>query len=99
MAAACSGARHDRVVWLDVVAVRQWPGNTKDLDFRGVIGRCTAVVVGVAPLEGAVAEGPLYHDGFNGKEGSAAFGEYLASDEYKAAAEVLAFARLWCIGE
>ena len=98
MAAACSGARFDRFVWLDVLAVRQWPGNAQDLDFRGVIGRCTAVVVGVAPLEGAVAKGFLA-DGFNGKKGDAAFGEYLTSDEYKAAAKVLAFARLWCIGE
>jgi len=99
VAAACSGARLDRFVWLDVLAVRQWPGNAQDLDFRGVISRCTAVVVGVAPLEGAVAFGYLYHGGFNGKEGDAAFDEYLASDEYKAAAKVLAFARLWCIGE
>ena len=91
MAAACSGARHDRVVWLDVLAVRQWPGNAQDLDFRGVIGRCTAAVVAVAPLEGAVAEGFLAND--------AAFREYLASDDYKAASKVLAFARLWCIGE
>ena len=99
VAAACSGARHDRFVWLDVLAVRQWPGNAQDLDFRGVIGRCTAAVVAVAPLEGAVAEGILLYDGFNGKQGFAALGEYLASDEYKAAAKVLAFARLWCIGE
>jgi hypothetical protein len=91
VAAACSGARHDRVVWLDVLAVRQWPGNAQDLDFRGVIGRCTAAVVAVAPLEGAVAEGFLAND--------AAFREYLASDDYTAASEVLAFVRLWCIGE
>ena len=98
VAAACSGARHDRFVWLDVLAVRQWPGNAQDLNFRGVIAPCTAVVVGVAPLEGAVAEWFLT-DGFNGKKGDAAQDEYLASDEYKAAAKVLAFARLWCIGE
>jgi hypothetical protein len=99
VAAACSGARLDRFVWFGVLAVRQWPGNAQDLDFRGVIGRCTAVVVAVAPLEGAVAEGILLYDGFNGKQGFAALGEYLASDEYKAAAKVLAFARLWCIGK
>jgi len=99
VAAACSGARLDRFVWLDVLAVRQWPGNAQDLKFRGVVGLCTAVVVGVAPLVGAVAEGYLAEDGFNGKEGYAAQDEYLASDEYKAAAKVLAFARLWCIGE
>lgn len=31
MASACAGARSDRVVWIDVFAVRQWPGNVADL--------------------------------------------------------------------
>ena len=32
--AACHGARTDRVVWIDIFAVRQWPGNVADLDFQ-----------------------------------------------------------------
>jgi hypothetical protein len=99
VAAACSGARMGRIVWIDIFAVRQWPGNVQDLDFRAVIDRCAAVVVGIAPLEGAVAAGFLAKTGFNGKKGDAAFAEFTASGEYKAAAKVLAFARLWCIGE
>ena len=31
--AACHGARFGRVVWIDLFAVRQWPGNKADLDF------------------------------------------------------------------
>jgi hypothetical protein len=99
VAAACSGARFERVVWLDVFAVRQWPGNVLDLDFRGIINRCAAVVVGIAPLEGAVATIVFADDGFNGKTNYTAFDEYIASDEYKSASGVLAFTRLWCIGE
>ena len=39
VAAVCAGAdKARRVVWIDVFAVRQWPGNGADLDFRGVIG-------------------------------------------------------------
>ena len=32
--AACHGARFGRVVWIDLFAVRQWPGKKADLDFR-----------------------------------------------------------------
>jgi hypothetical protein len=50
--AACHGARKDRIVWIDIFAVRQWPGNVADLDFRGVIGRCDALVVSTSPVDG-----------------------------------------------
>ena len=51
--AACHGARKDRVVWIDIFAVRQWPGNVADLDFRGVIERCNAIlVVSTSPVDG-----------------------------------------------
>jgi hypothetical protein len=85
-----SGARGDRVVWLDVFAVRQWPGNGADLDFRGVIQGCVAVVVAAAPVGGKVCEGFMGYQ----KDRD----EYLSSAEYRAVAKVLAFARLWCIG-
>ena len=49
VAASVSGVRGDRIVWLDVFAVRQWPGNEADLDFRGVIKRCKALVMAAAP--------------------------------------------------
>ena len=33
---------------IDVFAVRQWPGNGADLDFRGVLQGCTAAIVAAA---------------------------------------------------
>jgi len=44
--------RKDRIVWIDIFAVRQWPGNSADLDFRGVIGGCTAVIVAMSTIAG-----------------------------------------------
>ena len=37
VAAASCGANRKRRVWIDIFAVRQWPGNKADLDFRSVI--------------------------------------------------------------
>jgi hypothetical protein len=57
VAAVLDGAAAGRKCWVDNVAVRQFPGNTADLDFAGVIERCTAVLMvaqalpGVAGLE------------------------------------------------
>lgn len=38
--AASHGARKNRRVWIDIFAVRQWPGNEADLNFRDVINCC-----------------------------------------------------------
>ena len=100
VAAACAGAEPGRKLWIDIFAVLQWPGNFADLDFRAVICRCRAFIVAVAPLpDTAVAAGFLGKVGFNDKTGQAALDAYLKSEEYAEVAKVLAFARLWCIGE
>ena len=39
-------------------AVRQWPGNGADLDFRGVLEGCTAAIVAAAPIEGTMLRAP-----------------------------------------
>ena len=51
VAAACEGATEDRFVWIDIFAVRQWPGSVADLDFRGVICRCNFLFVSISPVE------------------------------------------------
>lgn len=51
VAAACEGATEDRFVWIDIFAVRQWPGSVADLDFRGVIHRCNFLFVSISPVE------------------------------------------------
>ena len=75
-------------------AVRQWPGNGADLDFRGVLAGCTAAIVAAAPIEGT-----LMNDDSAGHEGMSHVlvrEAFLKSEEYKAVASVLPFCRLWC---
>lgn len=38
----------DRRVWIDVFAVRQWPGSPIDLDFRAVIDRCGSLILAIS---------------------------------------------------
>jgi hypothetical protein len=45
VAAVADGASPQRRVWIDVFAVRQWPGNGADLDFRGVVQRCPVMIL------------------------------------------------------
>jgi hypothetical protein len=87
--AACNGARKDRIVWIDIFAVRQWPGNVADLDFRGVISRCVALVVSTSPVDGLKEFIPMEADR----------NAFFASDEGKAAKKATPFFRLWCIVE
>lgn len=76
----------DPLQWIDLFAVRQWPGNGADLDFRGVLSGCTAAIVAAAPFKG-----PLSEDTEFSAEA------FLKTDDYTAAARVLPFCRLWCI--
>lgn len=50
--AACNGGSRDRYVWIDIFAVRQWPGNVADLNFRGVIQRCSSLIITVSEVDG-----------------------------------------------
>ena len=88
--AACEGARSDRYVWIDCFAVRQWPGNTADLDFRGVVDRCEAMLVAVSPLK------DLKDEFLATKSRADAF---LSSDAGKTAKTDLFVFRLWCVVE
>lgn len=45
VAALSEEADPSRMVWIDVFAVRQWPGNKADLDFRKVIRRMSSFVL------------------------------------------------------
>ena len=36
------GADHNRCVWLDIFAIRQWPSESPDLDFATTIENCTS---------------------------------------------------------
>ena len=91
VAAASCGAKRGRMVWIDLFAVRQFPGNEADLDFRAVVRRSCAVVVAAAPVPGIVSAKRLTVE----EERR----EYRASPEYSEATKTLAFCRLWCIVE
>ena len=45
------GADPERRVWVDVFAVRQWPGNAADLCFDLVVQQCTSFVIVCGMLE------------------------------------------------
>jgi hypothetical protein len=87
--ATCYGADLDRVVWIDIFAVCQWPGNDADVDFRGVIRRCTAVIVAVVRVEELTTF-------LSTKSQHVSF---LTCDAGEAAKNKMAFFRLWCIVE
>jgi hypothetical protein len=91
VAAACAGGRMDRFTWIDIVAVRQWPGNDADLDFQAVVRKCRALLVAAAPVPGIVSAKIMEKN----DERTA----YLASPEYKTAAKRVVFCRLWCVVE
>ncbi len=80
-------------VRIDVFAVRQWPGNGADLDFRGVLAGCTAAIVAAAPIEGTLTSA----DDEDSMRFPLKCEAFLKSDEYAAVAKVLPFCRLWCV--
>jgi len=87
--AACQGGRTNRYVWIDIFAVRQYPGNIADLDFRGVVRKCKALVVAVAKVDGLTT--------FKAVKGEHA--EFLKTSAGVKAQKIIAFFRLWCIVE
>ena len=70
--------------------MRQWPGNGADLDFRGVIKGCTALLVAAPVVEGKISE-QLMNLG--------ELAAFLESEEGAAAKKVLFGFRLWCVVE
>lgn len=73
-------------------AVRQFPGNGADLDFREVLSGCTAAIVAAAPIEGTLSTDTRV----NHLNANIAKEAFLKGAEYAAAAKVLPFCRLWC---
>ena len=71
--------------------MRQWPGNGADLDFRGVIRGCAALLVSAPVVEGKISKEVMR----NRYERAA----FLESEEGVAAKKVLSGFRLWCVVE
>jgi hypothetical protein len=87
--AAVSGARADRYVWIDLFAVRQWPGNKADLDFRSLIPKCRALIVAISPVQTLTTRLQSTKD----------IESYLSSPSGHDAKQKIAFFRLWCVVE
>jgi hypothetical protein len=91
--AVCSGASMKRMVWLDVFAVRQWPGNGHDLDFRGIIEKCNSLILVTSPIkDNRLSIETFSHEQLKREA-------YMQTGEYDIARQLLPFFRLWCIVE
>jgi len=80
------------MVWIDIFAVRQWPGNGADLDFTGVVEQCRAFVLSATSLPGvrALKERWRWRGGSN---------EQYWPPPALGDQKVLAFCRVWCLVE
>ena len=87
--AVCQGAPLNRMVWLDLFAVRQWPGRNADMKFRQIIKKCTNAIVSVSPVEGLR----------NNITSTNALNRFINTPEGKDAKKIIAFCRLWCVVE
>lgn len=74
----------------EILKVRQWPGNGGDLDFRGVIRGCAALIVATTPISGTISKSI---------DNYANLTKFKESTEYAAIVSRLPFCRLWCIGK
>ena len=91
--AVCHGARKDRIVWIDIFAVRQWPGNRNDLDFREVLKRCKSEIVCFSVV------GSLGKDEHWIGHDQNRIDTFLASQEGIRDIAMIPTFRLWCIVE
>ena len=89
--AASIGSKKTRYVWIDIFAVRQFPGNGADLDFRAVVKASNALVMSVSTLPGPLTDQNLLTEEDQNK--------YLDSDIGKKTKSEIPFFRLWCVVE
>jgi len=89
--AACHGARMDRLVWIDLFAVRQWPGKGgsskigADLLFRDTLEKCEVMIVSTSEVEGMLQRIP-----------SSRLPAFMVSDLGIKSKSTTPFFRLWC---
>lgn len=96
VSALADHAKRSRLVWLDVFAVRQWPGNTADLAFAGVIARCSSFVIACERSE--TQEKDLQGRTFAGMTIEQTFAKRVDLLPKEVRAKI-AFFRSWCLLE
>ena len=81
------------MIWVDLFAVRQWPGREADMQFRNTIQRCKALIVSV-PCDDDVLEYlscKILNTDLDSERQ-----KFLTSDAGKKAQGSVPFFRLWC---
>jgi hypothetical protein len=88
---SCIGAKRTRFAWIDIFAVRQFPGNGADLDFRAVVKASNALVMSVSTINSDLTNKNLLTD----KEQN----DFLTSEMGTKIRSEIPFFRLWCCVE
>ena len=97
VAAICHVMEDDDFVWVDIFAVRQWPGNALDVDFAPVVANCDNFLLSamhiqeLADIDGEW--GAIYE--LRKLKGS----EELMMQKLPTMFSTCAFFRIWCIAE
>jgi uncharacterized protein (DUF924 family) len=94
---ACA-VRTGSIIWLDIFAVRQWPGRAADLCFEEVISKCQALVISVSideklRIDFDDIEEPVHN------LMDTVFYTYKQKGHYDLIKETISLCRLWCIVE
>ncbi len=95
MAALTGAKRNGRYVWLDLFAVRQWPGREADLCFEHVVRRCGCVLVSVTVVD--ALNPPQDPDARAWIDGIRA--GYRTEAQQAVIRRTVSLCRLWCIVE
>eukprot|EP01043_Picozoa_sp_COSAG02_P017826 COSAG02_NODE_817_length_16825_cov_49.127646_17_plen_593_part_00 len=96
VAALSDCARPSRRAWIDVFAVRQWPGNGADLDFRGVVQRCPVMMLCCTSMD--LLSDTDSSESDNSDDDWAVVPEEI-TDVSDANRKNIAFCRVWCLVE
>jgi len=93
IAACTTGARHDRYVWIDIFAIRQWPGNDADiLSTYDVIDLCPAFILSISISK-------PFSSFYNDNKDKIKFEQFLHSPHVTSVRESVPTMRLWCVTE
>lgn len=95
VAALADKADLQRRVWVDIFAVRQWPGNLGDLCFDKVVGKCHSFLIVCQAFETKKVNGIPVLGNMTQEQASARMVHLLPKEVRNS----IAFLRIWCLAE
>lgn len=95
IAALADEADTERTVWVDIFAVRQWPGNAADLCFDKVVRKCTSFVIACQEFQTRKDNGITVLGNLTSQQAQARQVHLLP----KEVRQSIAFLRIWCLAE